>query len=243
MSSYQKAIISMSPLRQSDRARPQIEPVLTPMPLIHADFSFDIREIWQASRAGWNLDTTQIEEAGRSIGEELEDLTVGTSGSYSYGGGTLYGLTNHPGRIITTVAVPTGAWTPDEGYDDILDLIKLAADNNIPGPYGLYLGNDWWKPLNIDYSAAYPNATLRTKLRDLDDVRWVRTIPRLSGYTALLVRLSRSTITMVTGARIRTYRWDSHGGFQVNFKVLGMIFPQIKDNSEGDTGVVHATAV
>ena len=243
MSSYQKVILSMSPLRQGDRARPQIEPVLTPMPLIHADFSFDIREIWQASRAGWNLDTTQVEEAGRSIGEEIEDLTIGTLGSYSYGGGTIYGLTNHPSRITTTVTTPTGAWTPDAAYDEVLDMVKLAMDNNISGPFGLYFSNDWWKPLNVDYSAAYPGYTLMRKLQELPDISWVRTIPRLTGYVAILVRLSRSTITIIQGARIRTYRWDSHGGFQVNFKVLGMIFPQIKDNSDGDTGIVHATAV
>lgn len=243
MSSYQKAILSMSPLRQGERARPQIEPVLTPMPLVHADASFDVREIWQASRAGWDLDTTQLEEGARSIGEEIEDLTIGTLGSYSYGGGTIYGLTNHPSRITTTITTPTGGWTPDVAYDEVLDMVKLAMDNNIPGPFGLYFSNDWWKPLNVDYSAAYPGYTLMRKLRELPDINWVRTIPRLTGTVAILVRLSRNTITMIQGARIRTYRWESHGGFQINLKILGMLFPQIKDNSDNDAGIVHAVGV
>lgn len=244
MTSYQKAVLSMSPLRKGERARPTIEPVLMPLPIFHVDFSFDIREIMQARRAGWDLDTTQAEEGGRSIGEDLEDLVIGTLGTYSYGGGTIYGLTNHPSRITTTHTLPTtGGWVPNTGYNELLAHIKLMKDNNFNGPFGVYFSNDWWTYLNQDYAAAYPGFTLQRKVEDLPEVSWVRTIPRLSGYVILIVRLSRGTAQALTGLELQTLRWGTHGGMELNFKIMCIKLPRIMDNADGDAGILHSTGV
>ena len=244
MTSYQKAVLSMSPLRQGERARPAIEPVLMPLPLFHFDFSFDIREIMQARRAGWDLDTTQAEEGARSMGEDLEDLVIGTLGTYSYGGGTIYGLTNHPSRITTTHTLPTtGGWVPNDGYNDLLAHIKLMKDNNFNGPFGVYFSNDWWLHLNKDYSAAYPGFTLMRKVQDLPEVSWVRTIPRLSGHVILIVRLSRGTVQILNGLNLQILRWGTQGGMELNFKGMMMRLPRVMDNADGDAGILHSTGV
>jgi uncharacterized linocin/CFP29 family protein len=244
MTSYQKAVLSMSPLRKGERARPQIEPVLMPLPIFHVDFSFDIREIMQARRAGWDLDTTQAEEGARSIGEDLEDLVVGTLGTYSYGGGTIYGLTNHPSRIVTTHVIPTtGGWTPAAAYNSILAHIKLLTDNNFGGPFGVYFSNDWWTYLNQDYSAAYPGVTLEGKVNGLRNIRWMKTLPRLAGYVILIVRLSRGTVQALTGLELQTLRWGTHGGMELNFKIMCIKLPRVMDNADGDAAILHSTGV
>jgi uncharacterized linocin/CFP29 family protein len=241
---YQEANLSMSPLRQTVRSRPAIEPALIPLPLWHADGSFDFREILQARRANWDLDTQQLEEGARVIGEGVEDLVTGVYGSYTYAGGTIYGMTNHPNRLTTTFTTPTGAWTPDVTYEEILAGIKTMKDNNFNGPYGVFFSNDWFVPLTVDYSAAYKGDTLMTKLTPLPDVNWVRLLPRVTGYVILIVNLDSRTIQAVTGLELQTIRWDTFGGMQINFKLMCIKIPRVMDSAEASpkVGILHATA-
>lgn len=240
---------SMDGLRTAQRDRPLFDLVNHPLPIVHGDFSFGLRELLQSQQAGFQaLDTTQLRETTRVIAEDIEKVTIGTLGSYSYGGGTIYGLTNHPDRITKVLTNPTDpGWTPQTTYEEILDMMQSAQDVRFNGPYWLYFSPAWTKYLNVDYSSAYPGVTLRTKLRELgvgedNNVVVKGKLDFLTGYQIILLTPDRRVVRMVNGMALKTVQWESHGGMQINFKVLGIIVPQVRANASGENGVVHGVA-
>ena len=43
------------------------------------------------------------------------------------------------------------------------------------------------------------------------------------------------------GADITTVQWESHGGMQINFKVMAIMVPQLRADFTGQTGIVHGS--
>ena len=241
------ATMSMSPLRQSERDRPSMDIGGLPLPLIHSDFSFDLRELEEARGAGFNLDDTQINNATFKCSEQVEKLTLGVASTYTYAGYTIYGITNHPNRITKVLTNPTaGGWTPETTYTEVLDMLQSLRNIHFNGPYGIYFSSAWAKYLDSDFATVYEGPTLREKLRrievDNNTVRFVRTVNYLTGFQIVLVTLDSRYIRQIDGMPFRTVQWESHGGFQINFKVIGIQLPQIRANSDGYNGIVHGTA-
>lgn len=240
------ATISMSPTRQAQRGRPVIEPILLPLPIIHGDFSFDIREILEAQNSGMPLDTTQAEETVRAMGEELEDLTIGTTGTWTYGGGTIYGFTNHPDRLTASMTLPTaGGWTPQTTYNEVLAMMQQSRNAGFYGPWSLYFSNNWANYLDQDYWPTYPSqSTLRSRLAAIPEIAKVMTIDRLtSSYKALLWQRTRSVIEAVSGMDVQTVRWEGMGGMVVNYKIMFIKVPRVMSAYYQPTGVAHAGIV
>jgi hypothetical protein len=40
---------------------------------------------------------------------------------------------------------------------------------------------------------------------------------------------------------ITTVQWESHGGMQLNFKVMCLMLPQLRTDFYGNTGIVHGS--
>lgn len=237
------ATISMDGLRESERARPKYDIGGIPLPITHEDISFSSREIATSRRLGIGVDLDQVREATLNCIESVERLTLGTSSSYSYGGYTIYGLTNHPNRIAGTVTSPTNSgWTPRRHQDEINAMLQQTVDVNYRGPYGIYYSRSWGQYLNMDYSEAYAGSSLRTRVAQNDNVRFVRTLDFLSGYQVIVVMLDRKVIRGLNGLNLQTVQWMSHGGFQSNLKVFCIYVPQVRADANGNTGLVHAVA-
>lgn len=49
------------------------------------------------------------------------------------------------------------------------------------------------------------------------------------------------TISEVVGMDIQTLQWASEGGMEINFKVMGMIVPQVRYDYYENIGLVHGT--
>ena len=189
------------------------------------------------------LDTTSIEQNTRKIVEQVEQLTLGTAASYSYGGGTVYGLTNTPYRVTKTLTLPTAVgWEPAVTYDEILDMIQSLQDIYFNGPYGVFMSPGWTKYMNTDYSAAYPGVSLASKLREVEDIRFVRKVDYLSGFQIVMFQLTKDVIRAVTGMPMTTMQWESQGGMMVNFKIMCIMVPEVRANASDQTGICHGTA-
>lgn len=238
-----EATFSMSGLRKTKRDRPEFGLDGIPLPIVHSDFSFDLRSVRVARKLGLPLDTNMVEQCTRKCIEAVEDLTVGTMNSYSYAGYPIYGLTNHPSRMTQVLTLPTDAgWTPDVTYEEILAMIQKLDDQNFGGPYGVYFSRGWTQYLSKDYSAAYPGATLRTKLNDVDEIRFVRKATRLSNFQIVIVKLDRNVIEAIQGMPLTTLQWTEEGGMELLYKVLGIMVPRVRANAEADVGIVHGVA-
>jgi uncharacterized linocin/CFP29 family protein len=241
------ATISMDGIREGESDRPVFSTVNFPIPIIHKDFQFSLREI-MASRTGYSpLDLTTAELAGRRVAEQVEQLTIGTSNtallgapSYAYGGATIYGYMNFPGRISWTITLPTAlGWTPDQTINDVLQMKRVSQAAKHYGPWMLYCGLNWDPYMDDDYKPTYNSTTLRQRLRDIDGIIDVQTLDYIPDYSLLLVQQTTDVVRLVIGMDITTVQWESHGGMQLNFKVMCVIVPQLRSDYYGNTGIVH----
>lgn len=238
------AIMSMDGLRESDRDRPIYDLTNLPLPIVHKDFSFSAREVAVSRNGSTPLDTTTAELAGRRVAEAVEQLLLGVSSTYTYGGGTIYGYTNYTNRLTKVLTNPStsSSWTPSITVNEVLAMRNLSQLAYHYGPWMLYCSPNWDTYMDDDYSAAKGDKTLRQRLAAIDNINGCRTLDYLTGYQLLLVQMSADVIRAVQGMPITTVQWESHGGMMLNFKVMAIMVPQVRCDHNSNTGLVHGTA-
>lgn len=237
------ATISMDPARKSEGDRPETDIINLPLPVIHKDFFFNARQIATSRNNGQGVDVTTAQLAARRVIEEAEKLALGTSGTFSYGGGTVYGLTNFPGRLTAVLTHPTQSdWTPQLFVQEILAMRQQSTDNFYFGPWVLYVSPAWDAYLDDDYSAAKGDNTLRQRVLQINGIEDVRTLDFLSGYQVILVQQTSDVIRLVIGMDVTTLQWETEGGMRLHFKVMAIMVPQIRQDIEDQTGLVHGVA-
>jgi uncharacterized linocin/CFP29 family protein len=239
------ATVSMDGVRRGDRDVPEYDTRLIPLPITHKDFSFTSRQVAVSRRAGFPLDTRTSTKASRKVAEEIEMMALGVSGhsGFSYGGGAVYGVTDHPDRITGVLTIPTDVdWTPELMIDEVLAMIQQLKDAGYRGPYRLELSSNWDQYLDKDYSQTYGGKTLRQRLRDIDRIAGIETQDYLEDWNVVLLQRTSDVIRMIIGMDVVTLQWDTHGGMELNFKVMAIMVPEIQPDADGNTGIVHAVA-
>ena len=243
------AAISMDGMRESEADRPVFSLVNFPLPIIHKDFQLPLRQVL-ASRTGYSpLDTTTAELAGRRVAEQVEQLTLGCSNtnflgqtSFTWDSSTVYGYMNWPSRITYSITQPTTVgWIPQNTVEDVLAMKKASQQAFHFGPWMLYGGLYWDTYFDDDYKPTYNDMTLRQRLREIDGILDVRTVDYIPDDSLLLVQQTTDVVRLVIGMDITTVQWESHGGMQLNFKVMCVMVPQLRTDFNGNTGVVHGS--
>ena len=241
MSDITGATISMDPTRKGESDRPEYDMVNLPLPVIHKDFFINARQLAVSRNGSTPLDTTMAELAGRKVAEEAEKLALGTSGSFAYGGGTIYGLTNFPDRVTAVLTDPRVTnWTPTTLVSEILEMRQSALNRYQFGPYALYFSPGWDQYLDEDYNST-SGVTLRQRISAISNIASVGTADYLSDYQVILIQLSTDVVREIVGMDITTVQWESEGGLQLNFKVMAILVPQLRSDQNGNTGIVHGT--
>jgi hypothetical protein len=244
------AITSMDGLRQGERDRPVFSLLNFPLPIIHKDFDYPLRQL-MASRTGYSpLDVTTAELAGRRVAEQVEQYTLGVAAnldllgqaSYTWNSGTISGYCNFPNRITYTITQPTAAgWIPQNTVDDILNMKRLSQQAKHFGPWWVYFGLGWDPYMDDDYKPTYNDTTLRQRIREIDGITDARTVDYIPDMSILLVQQTTDVVRMVKGMDITTVQWESHGGMQLNFKVMCVMIPQLRTDINNNTGIVHGS--
>jgi uncharacterized linocin/CFP29 family protein len=237
------ATISMDGLKGSNNDRPVWDLQNMPLPIIHKDFQMSARALAASREGGSPLDTSTAELAARKVAEEAEKLALGTSNSYAFGGGTIYGMTNFPQRLTKALTLPTNpGWVPGTLVNEVLAMRQQSMDNYFYGPWKLYTSPSWDTYLDDDYSAAKGDNTLRERLAKIKGISGIETANFLSGFQMVLVQQTTDVIRLVTGMDIITVQWETNGGLMLNFKVMCIIVPQLRCDQYDRTGIVHGTA-
>ena len=235
------AAISMDGLRESERDRPQYSLTNLPLPILHKDFNFSLRQIATSRNSGTPIDTTTAQLAGRRVAEGAEKLLLGTLGQYQFGGGTVYGYTNFPQRITETVLDWTDRnITGAQITANVIDMRQRSINAFHYGPWMLYVSTDFGVRLDEDYKAE-SDRTIRQRLEMLDGINGVRTLDYLPAKTVLLVQMTSDVVREVIGMNIQTIQWEQSGGMQQNYKVMAIMVPQLRADYNGNTGIVHGS--
>lgn len=237
------ATISMTALRESERDRPEYDIGGLPLPIVHKNWSFDLRQLLQSQAGGGEpLDTTMAELATRRVAEEVEKLTVGV-GTYSFAGYTVYGYANLPQRKTQVLTAPAswGAGGPGVLIDELLAMKDLAFADNERGPWVVYASPFWERYLDDDYTTGYPG-TLRLRVGQIEGLSAIRTLDYLTGKQLIMVEMQPEVARAVVGMEMRTVTWETQGGMALNYKVMCIMVPQLRYNIEGNTGIIHGTA-
>lgn len=239
------ASISMDGLADSVADRPQYNLANLPLPIIHKDFSFPARQIAVSRTGGMPLDLAMAELAARKVAEGAEQLLLGVTSTYAYGGGTIYGYTNFPSRLTFTLSSPLASgWVPRTLVNNILSMRLLSQQHFHYGPWVLYTSLAWDQFLDNDLNSTSGNAsniTLRDRIRRIEGIEDVVTLDYLNGYDMVLVQMTTDVAREVVGMDITTVQWETHGGMELHFKVMCILVPQLRSDSNGNTGIVHGS--
>lgn len=245
MTDVTRAQVSWDGLRRGDRDRPTFATEYMPLPIIHKDGGFTLRDVMTARRAGTAIDTATIEMAAERCVEEVERFVAGTNAVYTNAGGSIYGYLNYPSRLTYTMTSPTsGGWTPRIFLQEVLAMKKLGYDAYQRGPWKFYVSSDWDEYLDDDYSNEYGGKTLRQRVADIDGVAAPITADYLtntSGYVSLMVQMKKQVVEGVMAMPLTTVRWTEQGGYDTAYKVACMMFPRLRKDANSNTGIIHGS--
>ena len=262
MSDPGEAVVDMDGLGEGRQDVPRYQLEGLPLPITHCDFWFSERDLRLSRNTGTPLDTTMAEAAARRVAEKIEDSVIGLAAGMSiqmtnsaapaYGRAMdIYGLTDFTARnTYTSVTTPTGA-TPNATVTNVLAMIDVLKADGYFGDYMLYHSNDWDQYMDADYAfvnstgwAVNPSMTLRDRILRIDGVRGCRRLDRwtpTSAFQLLLVQMTGDVARAVIGMDLMTVQWPSIGGLRRNFKVMGIMVPQVRATFAGNCGICHGT--
>jgi hypothetical protein len=229
------ATISMDPKRRSERDRIQWDTRLFPIPVVHKDYSFTIRELAAARNDGEGLDTMVLEDGAERCAEEVEKLTLGVSASYSYGGGTIYGYGNHPSRVTKTLTAP-GSWGAGGAkvlLTELVDARQSLRDRGFSGPFAIYSSQGWdeYSDAKGDNSVADRIGNIRGFGGGFQSADYLGT-----GLRILIVEMRSRTVRAVVGMDLQTIVWETDP-MAVFMKVYGILLPQLRADINNYTGI------
>lgn len=237
------AIQSMDGMRESPNDRLESELVSIPIPILHKDFSFSLREIEMARRGLMPLDTSMGEESARKVKELMDKICWGTVAGQYYAGATVYGALTFPDRNTKTLTAPTGS-NGGTTVTEVLDMRKKLQDDGFFGPYKLYCSTNWGPYLDNDFSTSKGDNTLRDRLkaiRGIGDVVDADYLVDSTKYVMMLVQQTSNVVQAVIAQNLKVVSWDSHGGFRKSYKVLMAGAPRWNSDIDGACGTCHGS--
>lgn len=235
------ARISMDGLTPGDSDRPVYDLVNLPLPIIHKEVSMSSRQLATSRNGNTPLDTSMLELAAIKVAEEAEKLHLGTYGTYTFGGATLYGLINFPSRITGSATDPAGgSWTPSATYNDVLAMIAAGYDKFRYGPFKLWYSTGYLQYMMRQFSL-YDPTPLERAIANIPQISSVEVCDYLTGKQLLLVQEDSNTVRTVIGMDIQTVQWQERGGLLEKFRVMAMMVPQMKVDQASNSGVIHYT--
>lgn len=242
---FTAAETTMDGVTHSSRDRQLFNLVSTPLPITHKDFQITLRNLEASRKLGQSLDTSQAEEAMRSVAETMESLTLnglslGDTLGFGSSSAQLFGYTNRTGRNTVSIGSnwDSSAATGATILANVLAMINSAQADNMFGPYMLYVPQAYWVELLEDFKSN-SDKTIFQRLKEIPGIIDIKPADKLTANNVLLVQMTSSNVDMIVGQQPIVVSWATQGGMVLNFKVLTIMVPRIKLDAGGRSGVVH----
>jgi len=239
MKDVQGATMSMNAASKGRKDRPEFDIAYLPLPIVHKEFSFDIRQLTASRKHGQPLDTTMIEMCARKCADKVEQMLFNGSGTYTFGGGTIYGYLDAPNRNTGSLT----AWTASASTGatilaQVVAMKQAAIADRCYGPYVLYIPTAYETQLDEDYNSSYPKS-LRQRLLEIEGISDIKVSDQMTAANVVLVQMNTETVRLVQGMGITVVEWSNDGGLTKEYKVMTISVPQVRADSEGRSGIQH----
>lgn len=255
MSDAGEAQITMDGIDRGQNDRVQFELRSLPMPIVSMDWRINARNLASSRRRGESLDTTMASQATRRVSEKLEDIVFNGCSTFSYGGGTVYGMKDAPYRAVVSLGTNWDSLSIDsEGtigekiLSKVQDMIKAALAVNHYGPFNLYIPRNYGYLLGSDYTVGTTGTgqsgngrTIRERLMALEEISDIKVADKLDDDNIMLLEMTSETVQLIKGMDITTVQWPSQGGMALNFKTMAIMVPLFRGDYDGQSGLVHCS--
>ncbi len=245
VSDAMNAELSMDGVTRSQGDRQEFGSTYLPIPIIHSDYEINERVLTVSRNMGNPLDVTGAERAARKVSEKLESMLYENK-TFSYGGGTIYSLTNYPHRNQFTLGTNWTALVDDSTGSvgekivaQVLEMKQMSIDNYHYGPWVIHIPTGYEVLLDNDYNS-YKNETIRDRILKIAGINGIIVVDKLAANNVLLIQTTTNVVRIVRGMALTNLQWATEGGMVHKFKVMTIQVPQIRSDHNGKNGIVHA---
>lgn len=211
-----------------------------PIPIIHADYEINARQLEASRKLGNPLDTIHAEMAARRVMEKLENMLF-TDTTYTFGGGTIYSYLNFGSKnnVSLSTAWNASGKTAAQILADVIAMKQASIDAKHYGPWKLYVPTAYETVLDEDYDTTTPGTTIRERILKVDGITGIKIIDTLPADNVLLVQMTPDVVRLIRGMDIQNVEWQVEGKFVTKYKVMTIQVPQIRADYNGNCGIVH----
>lgn len=238
ISDMSDAELDMSGVTPGQRDQPEYLPISIPVPIIHKDFSINIRHLEASRKLGDALDTTETRIATRKVTEKQESLLF-KGATFKVNGASIYGYTTHPNRNTGSAAGDFG--TISNIYKTVNSMIAAAEADGYYGPFGLYVATTQFAEMREPYTDGSGQSAMQRCLEMLPQLKFIKPSTVLADGNLVLVTLVRDVVDLAVAQDIVPVEWMSKGGLVQDFIVMTCMVPRVKSDAEGHCGIVHYT--
>jgi hypothetical protein len=218
------------------------------LPIIHADYEINSRQLAASRSLGQGIDVTMAERAARKVNLLLEQMLF-TDTTYAWGDtddrsrNQIRSYLNHPDRNTVTLST-YGGWTASAATGatilaSVLAMKQASMDAYHYGPWHLYIPSAYETVLDEDYDTTTPGTTIRERINKIDGINKIQVVDTLTAANVLLVQMTSDVVRLVNGMGIQNVEWQTEGKFITNYKVMTIQVPQIRSDQAGNSGIVH----
>ena len=247
VSDAMEAVVTMDGVTRGQNDRPVYQTNYLPIPIIHADYELNARELAASRSLGNPLDTTVAERATRRVREKLEGMLFGNN-TYNFGEkdarnrNTIYSYVNHPDRnqVTQVKAWDESGKTPAQIVADVVAMKQQSIADYHYGPWMLYVPTNYELILDNDYDVSGNSMmTIRERIKKIDGIIDIKVNDTLAADNVLLVQMTSDVVRLVNGLGLQNVEWDVEGKFITKYKVLTIQVPQIRSDQNKRSGIVH----
>lgn len=211
-----------------------------PVPIAASDFRYGIRDLDASRTRGEDLETTHAEQSSRKVADRLEDLLFNGQSNFGPDGNGIPGYTTATNRLTVTLS---NNWDTSSGtpVEDVESMLQTAYNNNVMGPFVLYVSKNYWATIQDDYKAE-SEATFIDRFLRFVDIDAVRPGDKLADDNVVLVQMTRDVVDLSVAQNVTTVQWEKNP-MVTKFRVWAAMGPHIKTSEQPDgtntTGIVH----
>ncbi|MEE8599210.1 MAG: family 1 encapsulin nanocompartment shell protein [Dehalococcoidales bacterium] len=229
VSDMEPADVSMAGVTRGEQDTLEYTLQSMPLPIIHKDFTINIRKLQASRTLGQPLDTAQAALAGRLVAEATEAMVIDGHAT-QVGAAVIYGLDTVPNSSAVTM---TNLWDTTsaavEYVEDVLAAIAALQVDHMYGPYALVVNYTAHNRMQNDYVATdITGKTIAQRVSDIEGISTMIASTNVPANTAYVFQLTSDVIDEVVGLQPTTVQWETQGGMQVHFKVMSIMIPRVR---------------